>query len=95
MRSKLGKSVRFLGKACFWLFGLVGFLISLSIVQTAAGFWGFVIAFAVAPIAFAAAPWYALVAHGNFSPLMINYGGSLVSVLLFWTGSAIVGDKNR
>jgi hypothetical protein len=92
MRTKLGQSIRFFGTACFWLFGLVGFLISLSIVDAAAGFWGFVIAFVVAPITFAAAPWYALVAHSNPFPLAINYGGSLVSGLLIWTGTKIVRD---
>ena len=89
MRSAIGKSIRFLGKALYWICGLIGIVISLSIIETAAGFWGFVVAFMLAPVTFIAAPWYALVHSGNPFPLVFNYGGFILSLLLQWLGEKI------
>ena len=93
MRSAIGKSLRGIGKVGFYIVGLLGFIISLSIVQEAAGFWGFVAAFVLAPVTFAAAPWYALVAWGNPFPLVLNYVGILFCFLLQYLGDKIAGPQ--
>jgi hypothetical protein len=95
VRSMLGRTASLAGKVCFWLFGFAGFLVSLSIVEQAAGFWGFVVAFVVAPITFVAAPWYALVAWGNPFPLLITYGGTIASGFLFWAGAKITRTEGE
>jgi hypothetical protein len=89
MRSAIGKTIRFIGKALYWICGVIGFVISLSIIERATGFWGFLVAFMLAPVAFIAAPWYALVHLGNPFPLVFNYGGVFLSLLLQWLGEKI------
>ncbi len=89
MRSAIGKTLRFIGKASFLIVGLVGFILAMSVINEKAGFWGFVVAFAVAPVTFAAVPWYTLVALGNPSLLVLNYGGLIFSIFLQWLGDKI------
>ena len=82
VRQRVGRIASSLGVVCYFVFGIVGFIVSLSIVSQVTGFWGFVIALALAPVTFAAAPWYALVHWGNWIPLLINYGG-IISAWVF------------
>jgi hypothetical protein len=93
MRNSLGSILKVLGYIIFAIFGLWSFIIDLTIVYQAAGFWGFVIAFVLFPITFAVAPWYALIIQGNWFPLVIGYGGGIVAVILFYIGSAIAPDE--
>jgi hypothetical protein len=88
-RRVVGKTIRFVGKGLFYIVGLIGFIGALVIVNEKAGFWGFVVAFAVAPVTFVAAPWYALVAWGNPTLLVLNYGGIALSFFLQWLGEKI------
>ena len=81
-----------MGGITFAILGLWGLIIELSIVNQAAGFWGVVIGFFILPITFVAAPWYALVAWGNWFPLLIVYGGGIAAAVLFGIGSLIAGD---
>lgn len=92
MRNTLGSIFKVLAGIVFAIFGLWGLIIELAIVNQAAGFWGVVIGFLVLPITFAVAPWYALVAWGNWFPLVIVYGGGIAAAALFFIGSAIAGD---
>jgi len=92
MRSKLGGFFKVLGGIIFTIFGLWGFILDLAIIGHAAGFWGFVIAFFVLPITFVAAPWYAALVWGNWSPLVIGYGGGIVAAAFFGIGSWIARD---
>ncbi len=71
------------------VFVLVSFVVSLSVVQRAAGFWGVVVAFCLAPVTFLAAPWYALVAWDNPLPLILTYGTTSLSWLVEWIGERI------
>jgi len=87
----IGKVFMALGGIVWVVCGLLGFIISLAIVNNVAGFWGVVIGFAIAPVTFAAAPWYALVQWGNWFPLLINYGGGICGTLLWGIGSLING----
>ncbi len=72
--------------------GLWGFFVSLGIVTDALGFIGGVIAFALFPVALAFAPWYAALAHENWFPLLLVYGGGIVASVLYAIGAAIDKD---
>jgi hypothetical protein len=77
---------------CYCVFGIWGFVLSLGIVHEAVGFWGFVIAFVVLPVTFIAAPWYALFHFGTWFPVLVTYGGFILSGILNAIGSALSGD---
>jgi hypothetical protein len=72
--------------------GIWGFFISLGIVTDALGFIGGAIAFFLAPVALAFAPWYAAIADNNWFPVGLVYGGGLAASILYVIGSAIDGD---
>jgi hypothetical protein len=93
MRNVLGSILKVLGYIVAAIFGLWSFIIDLTIVNQMTGTWGFIIAFILFPITFLAAPWYALVARGNWFPLVIGYGGGIISVILYGIGTAIAGDE--
>jgi len=81
--------LNFTGFALLFVFALWGFVISLGIVNKVAGFWGVVVGLTVAPVTLAAAPWYALVAWGSWYPLLICYGGTVLSGLMLWVASKV------
>lgn len=95
MRLFLGKSLRGLGMAAYWIFGIIGSILSLAVVEAAAGFWGFVIAFVVFPVTFTAAPWYALVKWGNPWPLVFSYGGIIVAWIFVSVGTGVIRSSER
>lgn len=65
------------------VFGIWDLRISYAIVREVAGSIIAYISFLVAPITFALAPWYALIAWGDWHPLVIIYGGGILITLLF------------
>ncbi len=81
-----------LGGICYIVFGIWGLFISLAIVHESTGFFGFVVAFALFPITFAAAPWYALFHWGTWFPLAVNYGGVIGSGILRAIGHRLNPD---
>ena len=87
MRRWAGRIATILGRVSYFVFGILGFIISLAIVSQLTGFWGFVIAFALFPVTFVAAPWYALFHWGTWIPLAINYGGLILAGVL-----GVIGD---
>lgn len=88
----MGKFVSVLGTICYYVFGIWGFILSLSIVHQVVGFWGFVLAFVVFPVTFAAAPWYALFHWGTWFPLLVNYGGFILAIILKSIGNWLTGN---
>lgn len=92
MRAFIGGAFKVMAYIFFVLFGIWAFILELAIVNAVAGFIGVVIAFALAPVTFAAAPWYAGVAWGNWMPLIIGYGGTIVGGIFYWLGETIAGD---
>lgn len=72
--------------------GLWGFVISLGIIVDNLGFIGGMIAFLLAPVALAFAPWYEGLANSNWFPLMLVYGGCIGATILFMVGSVIDSD---
>src|SRR5659263_695286 len=93
MRNILAGIFKVLGVIVFAIFGLLGFIIELGILNQVIGYWGSVIAFVLFPITFTVAPWYALIARGNWSPLVIVCGGGILAAILFYIGSAIAPDE--
>ena len=92
MRNILSGIFKTLGCIVFAIFGLWGFIIELVIINEVAGFWGLVIGFMLLPVTFVVAPWYALVAWGNWFPLLIVYGGGISAAVLFGIGLSLSGD---
>lgn len=88
----LGKLIKGCGYIIFAISGLWGFFLCLAIITEAAGFWGLVVSFFVAPITFVAAPFYAGFAWGNWFPLILNYGGGIVACALIAIGDKLTGD---
>lgn len=92
MRNVFSGIFKVLGGIMFAIFGLWGFIIELAIVNHVAGFWGVVVGIMILPVTLVAAPWYALVAWGNWTPLIIVYGGGIAGGAFFWIGSLISGN---
>ncbi len=92
MRNIVGIIFKVLGGAMFFIFGIWGFIVELAIVNHVAGFWGVVIGIMILPVTLVAAPWYALIAWGNWIPLAIVYGGGITAAVFFGVGSLIAGD---
>jgi len=76
------------------IFGFWGLILLVGVVNEIAGFLGVVIGFILFPVMFAAAPWYAAVAWGNWLPLIVCYGGGVLTAILYGLGSLIAGDKD-
>jgi len=67
--------------------GLLGLLVCLRIISTELGFLGMVIALVLFPISLYAAPWYAVLVHGNWAPMAIVYGSGITAAVLYAIGS--------
>lgn len=93
MRKILGLPLKILGVISLIIFGLWGLILLVAIVNEVAGFLGVVIGFMLLPVMFVAAPWYAVVAWGNWLPLIVCYGGGILTAVLFGLGSIIAGDE--
>ena len=76
----------------FFLAGLWGFFITLGIVVDNLGFIGGAIAFMLAPVTLAFAPWYEALAHSNWFPVILVYGGGIGAWILYFIGASIDGD---
>jgi hypothetical protein len=75
-----------------FIFGLWGLILSVAIVNYAAGFGGVVIGFFLFPVTLFSAPWYALVQWGSWYPLAVIYGGGIFSSILFGLGKLLSGN---
>lgn len=70
------------------IFGIWDLRITYAIVNEVAGPIVAYISFLIAPIIFVLAPWYALIAWGDWHPLVIIYGGGVLVTLLFLASGA-------
>jgi len=66
--------------------GLWGLFVTLSIVYQVGGTLLTVVAFFLAPFVLYLAPWYVLLARGDWFPLALIYGTTVLSGLLFGIG---------
>jgi len=88
----IGAIIKGAGYLAWAIFGIWGAIVCFAIVNDVAGFWGIVLGLTFLPLTFAAAPWYAVVAWGNWFPLLICYGGVIAAYILYAVGSVIAGD---
>ena len=61
MRWSIGGIFKIIAMIGYFIFGIWGLIISVAIVNYAAGFWGVVIGVFIFPVTLVAAPWYAMV----------------------------------
>ena len=92
MRRTFGWFLQAVGVIAFIVFGLMGFAMSLQIIDQVMGFWGFVVGFVLFPFAFGLAPFYALIVWGWWVPVFVNYGGLFTAAALFTAGSFLKKD---
>ncbi len=76
----------------YFVAGIWGLFICLSIVVDQLGFLGGAVAFAIAPFTLMFAPWYAALAEQNWFPLALVYGSGIAASVLYGIGAAIDGD---
>jgi putative effector of murein hydrolase LrgA (UPF0299 family) len=86
METRVHSFFRFLGWIGVLIFGIWDLRICYSIVNQVAGSLVAYLGFIIAPVVFAVAPWYALIAWGKWFPLVIIYGGGILVVMLFKLG---------
>ena len=85
----VGNSLRGTGWAAFAVVTLWGLFLCIGIIAKAAGSWGIVAALLLAPITFLAAPLYSGLVLDDWFPLILNYGGGLVSMVLVGIGDTM------
>jgi len=88
----MGAILKIPGYIVYLVAGLWGFFISLGIVVDHLGFIGGAIAFFLAPMTLAFAPWYEAIANSNWFLIILVYGGGIGATILVAIGSAIDGD---
>jgi hypothetical protein len=90
-----GKVVNGVGAVLFVVTGIWGLVLSLDIITDVIGFWGMIVAIILAPITFFAVPIYAGLAMGIWFPVLLNYGGCLLAVLLMAVGTRLDRDSGE
>jgi len=92
VRIYIGNSIKIFSWVLGIIIGLWAFYIDLQLVYYSFGRWGLLIALFVSPLTFALIPFYALIVHKIWFPLVLEYGGGLLVVGLLFLGSRISGD---
>ena len=87
-----GSALKLFGMTVWSITGIWGFFLCLGIISDQLGFWGIAAALFLGPITFLAAPFYAGFEHGNWFPLILNYGGGVIAITLMAIGSLIARD---
>lgn len=82
MRLSRANTMRIAGYSAFGVTSLSGLMLGLSIAYASAGVLGMLVASALFPMTVALAPWYALVESSDWMPMLVVYGGAILSVLL-------------
>jgi len=88
-----GKVVNGVGALLFVVTGIWGLVLSLDIITDVIGFWGMIAAIILAPITFFVVPLYAGIGLGIWFPVLLNYGGCLVAILLMALGTRLDRDS--
>ena len=81
--------LRMFGMLAYGVAGLLGLIVCLQIIVEVGGVFLAVIAFFFFPVALGIAPWLPLLADGDWTPLLIVYGGGLVGMALFAAAAAL------
>jgi hypothetical protein len=88
-------SLRGMGWIAFVVVTLWGLFLCIGIIANAAGFWGIVTALLLAPITFLVAPLYSGFVLDDWFPLILNYGGGLVSMVLIGIGDTMSEARTK
>ncbi|MBE0593565.1 MAG: hypothetical protein IH616_14325 [Gemmatimonadales bacterium] len=89
MRKLVGTVFGVVGWIGWVICGFGGLGICLRILYDVGGVWGAAIGFLLGPLTFAATPWYALLAMGTWTPLLLCYAGGFASTALIGIGAAV------
>ena len=90
----MGTILKMLGMLTYFVAGLLGLVICLRILVDVGGFFLALVGFVFFPVAIAFAPWYALVADGNWAPLIVVYGGGFLGIMLNAAADAMSAHSN-
>jgi len=75
-------TMRIAGYSAFGVTSLSGLMLGLSIAYALAGVAGLLVASVLFPMTVALSPWYALLESADWMPLLVVYGGAVLSVVL-------------
>ena len=89
MRITRSDTMRIAGYSAFGVTSLSGLMLGLNIAYTLAGVAGLLVASALFPMTVALSPWYALLESADWTPLLVVYGGAVLSVILV----RLAGDR--
>ena len=94
IRNIFGGTIAGFGCLVWGIWGIVGLLVNLGVVHDAIGwgFFGIILAFIFFPFTITVAPFYALVAWGDWLPLIVTYGGGLMGIIIMVIGGIIRSD---
>ena len=76
----------------YFIGGLWGLFLCLGIIYDKLGLIATILSFFVLPFTLYLAPWYVAIADGNWHPVMVIYGATVVAFLLAFIGSLIDGN---
>jgi hypothetical protein len=74
--------LKLLGTLIYLVCGIWGFILSLKVIYAMWGVIGVVVSFFLAPITFALVPIYHGFTEGDWSIIVISYGGLLIATIL-------------
>ncbi|MHB8070180.1 MAG: hypothetical protein ACYDIC_19990 [Desulfobaccales bacterium] len=76
----------------YFVGGLWGLFVCLSIVSRELGFLGGAIGFFLLPVTLYFAPWYEAITYKNWFPVILVYGTTFVAAILYGIGALIDRD---
>ena len=91
----MGRLLTMLGWIVFIAAGIWGFVLCLGIVHELLGIIGVIVGLFLFPALVGLAPWAALLLWGVWTPLIVVYGGGILSYLLRLAGAALSTDERR
>lgn len=90
--TQFGRMLSVLGALMLLGAFLVGLGWSVATAYAQAGMGAAVLAVLLSPLTFAVAPWYFALDSGNWLPVLLAYGTSLLALPLILAGKALAGD---
>jgi hypothetical protein len=85
----MGAILSMLGLLTYVVVGLLGLIMCVGILLNAGGPILAIVGFFLFPIAMAVAPWIPVVTAGNWTAVLVIYGGGLLGVVLNGVGGAL------
>ena len=84
---------KFMSIAGFWgffVFYVWGLILAAPIVKNVAGMGWFIVGIILSPVTLVVVPWYALIVQGTWYPLLVTYGGIILSFGMIFIASSLV-----